>query len=119
MGVSGSLKWAGLWPQVKVQQEERNSRVNRTKLNHAWRVILRQARSEQLRDDIVVLRRTFERQLDGRDDVIQVVSVPAKCASRHVTSQLRSFMSPAEFEHVTSCLFLPSRLDFSSRLFLV
>ncbi|XP_077394943.1 dynein regulatory complex subunit 2-like isoform X2 [Festucalex cinctus] len=67
---------------VKVQREEQNSRVNQAKLNQVWRRILRQARSEQLRDDIVILRQTFERQLDGLDDVIKSLSGDLEEAER-------------------------------------
>ncbi|XP_019733567.1 coiled-coil domain-containing protein 65 isoform X3 [Hippocampus comes] len=82
--------------EVKVQREERNSRVNRTKLNHAWRVILRQALSEQLRDDIVVLRRSFERQLDGLDDVIQRLSRDLEEAERQCCRVSRLHLHQAE-----------------------
>ncbi|XP_051942033.1 dynein regulatory complex subunit 2-like isoform X2 [Hippocampus zosterae] len=85
-----------LFLEVKVQREERNSRVNRTKLNHAWRVILRRARSEQLRDDIVVLRRTFERQLDGLDDVIQRLSRDLEEAERQRCRVSRLHLRQAE-----------------------
>ncbi|XP_077421385.1 dynein regulatory complex subunit 2-like [Vanacampus margaritifer] len=67
---------------VKVQREEQNSRVNQAKLNQAWRRILRQARSEQLRNDVIILRRTFERQLDGLDDVIKSLSGDLEEAER-------------------------------------
>lgn len=46
--------------------------MNLLKLNDGWRAILRQTRSAELHDDIVVLRQTFERQLDGVDSIIKV-----------------------------------------------
>ncbi|XP_061675288.1 dynein regulatory complex subunit 2 isoform X2 [Syngnathoides biaculeatus] len=68
------MKRACLCVQVKVQKEEHNSRLNQAKISQAWRVVLRQARSQRLRDDIIILRQTFERQLEGLNDVIEVLA---------------------------------------------
>ncbi|XP_061531376.1 dynein regulatory complex subunit 2 [Phycodurus eques] len=67
---------------VKVQKEEHNSRLNQAKIKRAWRVILRQARSQRLCDDIIISRQTFERQLDGLDDVIKSLSGDLEEAER-------------------------------------
>ncbi|XP_058470678.1 dynein regulatory complex subunit 2 isoform X2 [Solea solea] len=55
----------------KLQKEQRNSGVNLLKLDEGWRSILRQTRAAELRKDVDVLRQTFDRQLDGLDDVIK------------------------------------------------
>ncbi|XP_035494745.2 dynein regulatory complex subunit 2 isoform X2 [Scophthalmus maximus] len=57
----------------KLQKEEKNSAVNLLKLNEGWRTILRQTQPAELRKDAVVLRQTFEKQLDGMDDVIKLL----------------------------------------------
>ncbi|XP_061631338.1 dynein regulatory complex subunit 2 isoform X2 [Phyllopteryx taeniolatus] len=67
---------------VKVQKEEHNSRLNQAKIKQTWRVILRQARSQRLRDDIIISRQSFERQLDGLDDVIKSLSGDLEEAER-------------------------------------
>lgn len=73
---SCSVPWIDISPpfstQDKLQKEERNTVVNLLKLNEGWRSILRQTRANDLRKDIGVVRQTFERQLDGLDDVIKV-----------------------------------------------
>lgn len=68
------LRFFSLWNQDKLQKEEKNSAVNLLKLNEGWRTILRQTQPAELRKDAVVLRQTFEKQLDGMDDVIKVSS---------------------------------------------
>ncbi|XP_054653511.1 dynein regulatory complex subunit 2 isoform X2 [Dunckerocampus dactyliophorus] len=55
----------------KVQREKKNSAVNLVKLNQGWRAVLSHAKSAELRQDITILRQTFERQLDSLDDVIK------------------------------------------------
>ncbi|XP_018531430.1 dynein regulatory complex subunit 2 [Lates calcarifer] len=55
----------------KLQKEEKNTAVNLLKLNEGWRSILRQTRAAELRKDITVLSQTFERQLDGLNNVIK------------------------------------------------
>lgn len=46
--------------------------MNLLKLNEGWRTILRQTRAAELRKDVSILSQTFERQLDGLDNVIKV-----------------------------------------------
>ncbi|XP_049596213.1 dynein regulatory complex subunit 2 isoform X2 [Syngnathus scovelli] len=81
---------------VKVHREEQNSCVNRAKLDQAWRVILQRARSEQLRHDIIVLRQTLERQLDGLDDFIKVLSGDLEEAERQCCRVRRLHLHHAE-----------------------
>ncbi|XP_061157788.1 dynein regulatory complex subunit 2 isoform X2 [Syngnathus typhle] len=81
---------------VKVHREEQNSCVNRAKLDQAWRVILQRARSEQLRHDIIVLRQTLERQLDGLDDIIKVLSGDLEEAERQCCRVRRLHLHHAE-----------------------
>ncbi|XP_061675289.1 dynein regulatory complex subunit 2 isoform X3 [Syngnathoides biaculeatus] len=93
---------------VKVQKEEHNSRLNQAKISQAWRVVLRQARSQRLRDDIIILRQTFERQLEGLNDVIERLSGDLEEAERqschvrrlhlHHVERLRTSLD----EHVAS-----------------
>ncbi|KAM8913949.1 dynein regulatory complex subunit 2 [Spinachia spinachia] len=49
----------------KLQKEEKNTAGNLLKLDEGWRSILRQSRAGELRENMEVLRQTFERQLDG------------------------------------------------------
>lgn len=69
------LHWVSflcVFVQDKLQEDERNTVVNLQKLDEGWRSILRQSRSTELKNDIEVLKQTFERQLDGQDSVIKV-----------------------------------------------
>ncbi|XP_077586868.1 dynein regulatory complex subunit 2-like [Stigmatopora nigra] len=67
---------------VKVRREEHNSQLNRIKINQVWREVLRQARSRQLRDDIIILGQTFQRRVDALDDVIKNLSRDLEDAER-------------------------------------
>ncbi|XP_053492848.1 dynein regulatory complex subunit 2-like [Ictalurus furcatus] len=57
----------------KLQKEERNSKVNLHKLNQQWRSNLRQARAAELREDFAILRQTFERVVDCKNNVIKLL----------------------------------------------
>uniref|UniRef100_A0A665W9A0 Dynein regulatory complex subunit 2 n=1 Tax=Echeneis naucrates TaxID=173247 RepID=A0A665W9A0_ECHNA len=56
----------------KLEKEEKNTAGNLRKLNDGWRGILRQTRDLELRQEISIFSQTFERQLDGLDNVIKV-----------------------------------------------
>ncbi|KAF7652803.1 hypothetical protein LDENG_00092120 [Lucifuga dentata] len=55
----------------KLQKEEKNTSINLLKLNEAWRMILRQIRHAELRDDITVFSQSFERRRDSVDSLIK------------------------------------------------
>ncbi|XP_029372269.1 dynein regulatory complex subunit 2 [Echeneis naucrates] len=55
----------------KLEKEEKNTAGNLRKLNDGWRGILRQTRDLELRQEISIFSQTFERQLDGLDNVIK------------------------------------------------
>jgi len=55
--------------QEKLEQEERNTRISLQKLNAQWRVILRQAKAAELRKEIEILKQTFDRVLDRKEDL--------------------------------------------------
>ncbi|XP_017334699.1 dynein regulatory complex subunit 2 [Ictalurus punctatus] len=57
----------------KLQKEERNSKVNLQKLNQQWRSNLLQTRAAELREDFSVLRQTFERVVDCKDNAIKLL----------------------------------------------
>ncbi|XP_068608274.1 dynein regulatory complex subunit 2 [Brachionichthys hirsutus] len=58
--------------QDKLQKEEREAAVNMRKVNEGWRSILLQTRDEKLRNEVIVAKQTFEREVDHLDSVIQV-----------------------------------------------
>ncbi|XP_061750894.1 dynein regulatory complex subunit 2 isoform X2 [Nerophis ophidion] len=72
----------------KVEREERNSAVNLAKLDRGWRVVLCRTKSAELRRDVIILRRTFERQLDGLDDVIKSLTCDLQQAEQQ-SAQVR------------------------------
>ncbi|XP_053493046.1 dynein regulatory complex subunit 2 isoform X2 [Ictalurus furcatus] len=57
----------------KLQKEEQNSKVNLKKLNQQWRSNLLQARAAELREDFAILRQTFERVVDCKDNAIKLL----------------------------------------------
>lgn len=89
------IGFSSVWNQDKLQKEEKNTAVNLLKLNEGWRSILRQTRAAELRKDITVLSQTFERQLDGLNNVIKVSWGPTCSSARpsHRTSTCRLSVS--------------------------
>uniref|UniRef100_UPI00358FC5C5 dynein regulatory complex subunit 2-like n=1 Tax=Myxine glutinosa TaxID=7769 RepID=UPI00358FC5C5 len=57
----------------RLAREEHNARVSRLKLHQQWRTILRQAKTEELRKDIIILSQTFERVADHKSSVIEAL----------------------------------------------
>jgi len=55
----------------KLGKEERNTKFNTTKLQNQWRVMMREAKSSELRKDIEILSQTFERVIDSKDAVLK------------------------------------------------
>ncbi|VUZ40404.1 unnamed protein product, partial [Hymenolepis diminuta] len=45
----------------KLENEEKMSKINSLTLDHQWRLILRKAKTEEIKKDIEILRSTFER----------------------------------------------------------
>ncbi|XP_061781146.1 dynein regulatory complex subunit 2-like isoform X4 [Nerophis lumbriciformis] len=80
----------------KVEREERNSAVNLAELERAWGVVLRRTKSAELRRDIIILRRTFERQLDGLDDVIKSLTCDLQQAEQQSAQVRRRHLQHVE-----------------------
>ncbi|VDL58522.1 unnamed protein product [Hymenolepis diminuta] len=57
----------------KLENEEKMSKINSLTLDHQWRLILRKAKTEEIKKDIEILRSTFERINDRKDDVLQTL----------------------------------------------
>lgn len=57
----------------KLLKEEQAVKLNETKLITKWRAILRQNKSEELRTEIQILAQTFERIVDRKSNVIEVL----------------------------------------------
>ncbi|XP_047141904.1 dynein regulatory complex subunit 2 isoform X1 [Hydra vulgaris] len=55
----------------KLLQEEKNTKINSLKLQSQWRVIMREAKSSELKKDIEVLNHTFDRIVDQKDSIIK------------------------------------------------
>jgi hypothetical protein len=59
--------------QNKMEQEQRNSRVNRLKIQNQWRKTMRLAKVDGLRKDIEILSQNHERDVDRKDAIIQML----------------------------------------------
>ena len=59
--------------QKRSKQEYENSRVNTVKIQNQWRKIMRMAKIESLREDIVVIAQNHERDVDRNDAILQML----------------------------------------------
>ncbi|XP_072304530.1 dynein regulatory complex subunit 2-like [Eucyclogobius newberryi] len=59
----------------KLQDEEKNSVLNRLKLKDSWRSTLRQSKATDIKKDMDVQQQTFERQVDTLDSIIKNLGV--------------------------------------------
>ncbi|NWR82083.1 DRC2 protein, partial [Centropus unirufus] len=55
----------------KLAREEQASALNLQKIHTQWRVLLREAKAQELRQDIAILSQTFGRVMDCKDSVIE------------------------------------------------
>ncbi|XP_075301964.1 dynein regulatory complex subunit 2-like [Opisthocomus hoazin] len=55
----------------KLPEEEQSSALNLRKLRTQWRAVLREAKAEELREDVEILSRTFARVMACKDSVIE------------------------------------------------
>lgn len=55
----------------KLNKEEKNTTFNMAKLQNQWRVIMREAKSAELKKEIEILSQTFERVIDRKDAIIK------------------------------------------------
>ncbi|NXX83531.1 DRC2 protein, partial [Urocolius indicus] len=83
----------------KLGKEERSSALNRHKLEAQWRAMLREAKGEELRRDVEILRQTVARVMDGKDGAIE--------------SSLTTDLQEAEEQHARA---LRSHLQLTDRL---
>ncbi|XP_006035249.1 dynein regulatory complex subunit 2 isoform X1 [Alligator sinensis] len=76
----------------KLAKEEHNSTINANRINMQWRQLLREAKAKELRRDIEILSQTFERVVDCKDHVIQVLAKDLSEAEAQHAHALRSHL---------------------------
>ncbi|XP_033927392.1 dynein regulatory complex subunit 2 [Melopsittacus undulatus] len=74
----------------KLAKEERSSGRSLHKLQAQWRAVLREARAEELRRDVLVLSGAFARVMDCKDGVIEALSAELEEAEEQHGRALRS-----------------------------
>ncbi|XP_062254411.1 dynein regulatory complex subunit 2-like [Platichthys flesus] len=80
----------------KLQKADRNTTLNLLKLNEGWRSVLRQSRASELRKDIDILKQTFERQLEDKDNVIECLQSDLKGAEHQWAEACRVHLQKIE-----------------------
>ncbi|POI19904.1 hypothetical protein CIB84_016349 [Bambusicola thoracicus] len=55
----------------KLSQEQRSAALNLHKLHSQWRAVLREAKAQELHQDVAILSQTFARVMDSKDSVIE------------------------------------------------
>merc|ERR1711990_1155024 len=74
------------------QQEQKNSRMNRLKIQNQWRKIMRLAKVESLQKDIEILSQNHERDVDRKDAIIQMLDRDLEEAEEQHQMALRSHL---------------------------
>ena len=77
----------------KVIREEKYSKLNSLKLQDKWRMILREAKTENLRTEIEVVKQTFERAVDNKGAILQALSEELLEAEEQYMISHRSHLS--------------------------
>ncbi|XP_041669383.1 dynein regulatory complex subunit 2 [Cheilinus undulatus] len=81
----------------KLQEDERNTRVNMMKLNEGWRSILRQTRCPELRKQILIMRQTLEREMDQTQDTIKTLAHDLQESERQSAQVRRAHLQQLEY----------------------
>ncbi|XP_030366273.1 dynein regulatory complex subunit 2 isoform X1 [Strigops habroptila] len=76
----------------KVAKEGQSSALSLHKLHAQWRVVLREAKAEELRRDVHVLSRTFARVMDCKDSAIESLAADLEEAEEQHARALRSHL---------------------------
>ena len=76
----------------KMDQEQKNSRVNRLKIQNQWRKIMRIAKVDSLRKEIEILSQNHERDVDRKDAIIQMLDRDVEEAEDQFQMALRSHL---------------------------
>lgn len=76
----------------KLAKEEKATRFNLNKLNHQWRTIMREAKSNELKKDLEILSQTFERVVDRKESVIKSLGKDLLEAEEQYAMALRSHL---------------------------
>jgi len=76
----------------KLIKEEKSSKFNLNKLQNQWRVIMREAKSQELKKDIEILSQTFERVIDRKEAIIKSLVKDIEEAEEQYQMALRSHL---------------------------
>ncbi len=69
--------------QLKLTQEERKGNLNSCKLTENWRNLRRDAKTQELKSDVIILKETFDRALQKKNRHIELLlQVFLYCSSR-------------------------------------
>lgn len=76
----------------RMDDERKNSRVNRLKIQNQWRKIMRITKVENLRKDIEILSQNHERDVDRKDAIIQMLDRDLEEAEDQFQMALRAHL---------------------------
>ncbi|XP_075273656.1 dynein regulatory complex subunit 2-like isoform X2 [Opisthocomus hoazin] len=76
----------------KLAEEERSSALNLRKFRTQWRAVLREAKAEELRQDVEILSQTFARAMDCKDGVIESLAADLEQAEEQHGRALHSHL---------------------------
>ncbi|CAH8850134.1 unnamed protein product [Trichobilharzia szidati] len=78
--------------QDKLDHEEKATKLNRAKLIHYWRTIMRETKSKELKRDTEILAQTFERIMDRKENIMKTLVSDLNEAEEQHLMALRSHL---------------------------
>ncbi|CAH8543206.1 unnamed protein product [Heterobilharzia americana] len=81
-----------LYLQDKLDHEEKATKINRAKLIHYWRTIMRETKSKELKRDAEILSQTFESVVDRKESIIKTLVSDINEAEEQHLMALRSHL---------------------------
>lgn len=80
----------------KMAKEEKFTKMNMLIINDRWRAIRRDVKSKELKAEITVLKNTFDRVIDQKDEVIKALLMDIEEAEEQYMIALRSHLQNIE-----------------------
>lgn len=76
----------------KLEKEEKMTKINTLKINHQWRTLLREAKSDEMRRDLQILKSTFERVKDRKNQILKTLDTELAQSEEQYMMALRDHL---------------------------
>uniref|UniRef100_A0A5K3F9H0 Dynein regulatory complex subunit 2 n=1 Tax=Mesocestoides corti TaxID=53468 RepID=A0A5K3F9H0_MESCO len=81
-----------LYLKNKLEKEEQITKINTLKLNHQWRMLLRKAKSKEVKNDLQILKSTFDRIKDRKENILKTLNKELEQSEEQYMMSMRNHL---------------------------